>query len=219
MSDETLKRPRDPPPHHEPALSELGFDFAPPEIDEPVMSKKQRKAANFNPRGRAPAGTVEPRVASWNTYVAPKEGEAAVAASAPPTAATRAAELEEENRSSSPELEPVSNAGKNEPIEDAEVDVPALSHKALRLLKRRKLSGVEDAPPVVVTPSGNKIPGVPGVIVGNTPGKSAFGIWLGNMNYSTTNKMLLAWLDEHGLKEIVRINMPMGRRSGEMNRG
>ncbi len=50
-------------------------------------------------------------------------------------------------------------------------------------------------------------------------GKSAHGVWIGNMNYSTTNKMVLGWLEERGLKEVVRINMPGGKRSGENNRG
>lgn len=104
--------------------------------------------------------------------------------------------------------------------DDAEPEVPALSHKEKRLAKRRKLSGIDD--PVIVPvlqKSINTIPGVPGTIIGNTPSKSAFGIWVGNMAFGTTQKMLLGWFESKGLKEVTRLNMPGGKRPGEANRG
>ncbi|KAL8290245.1 hypothetical protein RQP46_003184 [Phenoliferia psychrophenolica] len=93
-------------------------------------------------------------------------------------------------------------------------DTPALSHKEKRLAKRRKLSGIEE--PVKAAP----VPVVPGgITVGNTPAKSAHGVWVGNMNFNTTSKLLLAWFEDRGLKEVTRINMPGGKKVGENNRG
>ena len=205
MSTETTKRARDAPPHAASAPSELGFDFAPPEMEEPIMSKKQRKLANYNPRGRPAAGTVyTPPVRAVEVVERMQEG--------------RGEEGGAEEKVEGGEEGMQEATGEGEKMEE-DPDVPALSHKALRLAKRRKLAGLPDVPIIPTSTAGNSIPGVPGVIIGNTPGKSAHGIWLGNMNYGTTNKMLLAWLEERGLKEIVRINMPSGRREGEMNRG
>ena len=165
------------------------------------MSKKQRKLANYNPRGRPAAGTV------WTPPVRAVE-------------TVREVVEDVENKGAQEEIVEKDEEAKGEAAEkEDDEDVPALSHKALRLAKRRKLAGLPEIPVVAISTSGNSIPGVPGIIIGNTPGKSAHGIWLGNMNYGTTNKMLLAWLEERGLKEIVRINMPSGRRDGEMNRG
>lgn len=39
------------------------------------------------------------------------------------------------------------------------------------------------------------------------------------MNYATASKDLIAWLEQRGLKEITRINMPGGKRAYEANRG
>lgn len=191
----SLKRSLDLPPHSTAGPSSLSFDFAPPQVEEPFQSKKQRKLSNYqslNPRGRPAAGT--PHV-------------------------LRAAKVETVEEKIIPEVEEEMKEVIEGEQEEEEVEVVAVSHKAARLAKRRKLAGLPEVEPVVVSTAGNTIAGMPGIIVGNTPGKSAFGIWLGNMNYSTTNKMLLTWLEERGIKEIVRINMPMGRRSGEMNRG
>ncbi|KAK4704659.1 hypothetical protein P7C70_g1554, partial [Phenoliferia sp. Uapishka_3] len=97
---------------------------------------------------------------------------------------------------------------------DAEDDTPALSHKEKRLAKRRKLSGIE---PPVKAATEPVLPGGP--IIGNTPAKSAHGVWVGNMNFNTTSKLLLSWFEDRGLKEVTRINMPGGKRVGENNRG
>ena len=93
-------------------------------------------------------------------------------------------------------------------------DTPALSHKEKRLAKRRKLSGIDEPVKPVAVPV---LPG--GITVGNTPAKSAHGVWVGNMNFNTTSKLLLAWFEDRGLKEVTRINMPGGKRVGENNRG
>lgn len=94
-------------------------------------------------------------------------------------------------------------------------DTPALSHKEKRLAKRRKLSGIEEV--VKSAPAAPTVPGGP--TIGNTPAKSAHGVWVGNLNFNTTSKLLLEWFEERGLKEVTRINMPNGKRPGENNRG
>lgn len=104
--------------------------------------------------------------------------------------------------------------------EAAEPDVPALSHKEKRLAKKRKLAGIEEAAAAAVSvPTSVGGPSINGTIIGNTPAKSAHGIWVGNMNFATTTRMLMGWFDERGLKDISRINMPNGKRPGENNRG
>ena len=104
-----------------------------------------------------------------------------------------------------------------------------LSHKEKRLAKKRKLAaeaaGLDpDAPApapaaAATTSSGSTATTIGTTLVGNTPGRSAHGIWVGNMNYATHPRELLAWFAGHGLKEVVRINMPSGKRSHENNRG
>lgn len=105
--------------------------------------------------------------------------------------------------------EAVTPAGEDEPA--------ALSHKEKRLAKRRKLAGIEEPAPLPSTSNPKSI--LSGPAIGNTPAKSAHGIWVGNMNFSTSNKMLLGWFEERGLKEVTRLNMPGGKRVGELNRG
>lgn len=108
-----------------------------------------------------------------------------------------------------------------------EDDTPALSHKEKRMAKRRKLAGIPERAPAPVLPSSvptigsQRAPGghEGGIAVGATPAKGAHGIWIGNMNFATTSKELLAWFEERGLREITRINMPKGKRSHENNRG
>lgn len=208
----TAKRARDTP------VEELAFAVPPPALEltaVPLTKKSSKKAA------RAAAAAVK----------APTRTAPAAAVDTP---------MEEEDAE-----EDADAAGETKDAgEEEEDDVPALSHKAARLLKKRKLSGLEPDlsvtalqassmhPSRVLSLSGNVVAGragvqvkngkvvpVEGVLVGNTPGKGAFGIWVGNMNFSTTNKCLLGWLEERGLKEVARINMPGGKRPGENNRG
>ncbi|KAI5478603.1 RNA-binding protein Rnp24 [Pseudohyphozyma bogoriensis] len=101
-------------------------------------------------------------------------------------------------------------------------EVPAMSHKERRLAKRRKLAGLDDpAPSSGPGPAAgaNGVAAEGGIAVGNTPAKSAHGIWVGNLAFKTTSKMLLAWFEQRGLKDVTRINMPNGKRVGESNRG
>lgn len=171
------------------------------------------------------------------------EPEATDAAAVPAEAAPKK-HKEKKSKSatteSAPSDEPVASTSKDVAMDDApaaepaaaddEPEVPALSHKEKRLAKRRKLAGIEDpvpeTKPKVGTSSRDKAP-IPGTIgaqppapvVGATPAKGSFGIWLGNMNFATTSKDLLAWFENRGLREIVRINMPKGKRANEANKG
>ncbi|GAA5866585.1 hypothetical protein JCM8547_005467 [Rhodosporidiobolus lusitaniae] len=139
-------------------------------------------------------------------------------------AATRAAAAAQE--------EPMAVEGETEGAKDGEAageeEERPLSHKEKRLAKKRKLAleaaGEDpDAPaaPAAAEKKGDAHPPtmIGGTLVGNTPARSAHGIWVGNMNYATHPRELLAWFAERGLKEVTRINMPSGKRSHENNRG
>ncbi|GAA6054390.1 hypothetical protein JCM3770_002233 [Rhodotorula araucariae] len=111
------------------------------------------------------------------------------------------------------------------PPQDDDEERP-LSHKEKRLAKKRKLAaeaaGLDpDAPaPAAQAPSSAPAATTIGTtLVGNTPARSAHGIWLGNLNYATHPRELLQWFAAKGLKDVVRINMPGGKRSHENNRG
>ncbi|GAA5893103.1 hypothetical protein JCM8208_004347 [Rhodotorula glutinis] len=112
--------------------------------------------------------------------------------------------------------------------DDDDDEPKPLSHKEKRLAKKRKLAaeaaGLDPdapAPPPAPTTSSSAPTAttIGTTLVGNTPGRSAHGIWVGNMNYATHPRELLAWFAGHGLKDVVRINMPGGKRSHENNRG
>ncbi|KAK4057825.1 Nucleolar protein 13 [Microbotryomycetes sp. JL221] len=99
-------------------------------------------------------------------------------------------------------------------------DEQVLSHKERRLAKRRKLKQPDADESTTTTddrPSTSSKAVTPKV--GATPAKSAFGVWIGNLTYSTTSKQLLDWLADKGLKEVTRVNMPKGKRSHEHNKG
>ncbi|SCV70803.1 BQ2448_3565 [Microbotryum intermedium] len=115
------------------------------------------------------------------------------------------------------------------PIDDDDDETPALSHKEKRLAKRRKLAGIPEREPApspasMVHPSQKAVIDLSGkgtvtTAMGNTPAKSAHGVWVGNMNYATTSKDLIQWFSSRGLTEVTRINMPNGKRAHENNRG
>ena len=106
---------------------------------------------------------------------------------------------------------------------------PVLSHKEKRLAKKRKLAAVqagEDPETVALKPAKpatttatNAPTTIGNTLVGNTPARSAHGVWVGNLNFATHPRELLAWFADRGLKEVTRINMPGGKRSHENNRG
>ncbi|BGP39258.1 Nucleolar protein 13 [Rhodotorula kratochvilovae] len=112
------------------------------------------------------------------------------------------------------------------PAQDDDEERP-LSHKEKRLAKKRKLAaeaaGLDpDAPAPAAAPAASSAPATTTIgttLVGNTPARSAHGIWLGNLNYVTHLRELLQWFAGKGLKDVVRINMPGGKRSHENNRG
>ncbi|KDE08999.1 hypothetical protein MVLG_00721 [Microbotryum lychnidis-dioicae p1A1 Lamole] len=114
------------------------------------------------------------------------------------------------------------------PIDDDD-ETPALSHKDKRLAKRRKLAGIPEREPApasasMIHPSRKAVVDLSGdgtvtTAFGNTPPKSAHGVWVGNMNYATTSKDLIQWFSSRGLTEVTRINMPSGKRAHENNRG
>jgi len=144
-------------------------------------------------------------------------------------AATRAAHSKK--RDAPAPVEELEHEPAPAPAADDDEDKP-LSHKEKRLAKKRKLAAVAagldpDAPAPAPTPaaapssssSGPAATTIGTTLVGNTPGRSAHGIWVGNMNYATHPRELLAWFAGQGLKDVVRINMPGGKRSHENNRG
>ncbi|GAA5985316.1 hypothetical protein JCM11641_005391 [Rhodosporidiobolus odoratus] len=98
-----------------------------------------------------------------------------------------------------------------------------LSHKEKRQAKKRKLA--EEASGI--TPAAAPTPSAPApalttignTLIGNTPSRSAHGVWVGNMNFATHARELLAWFAQKGLQEVSRINMPNGKRAHENNRG
>lgn len=106
-----------------------------------------------------------------------------------------------------------------------------LSHKEKRQAKKRRIAAeaAGEDPDAITQPTklaaggvGNGAPGplmIGGTAVGNTPARSAHGIWVGNMNFATHARELLAWFKDRGLSEIMRINMPNGKRAHENNRG
>ncbi|GAA5872187.1 hypothetical protein JCM1840_006346 [Sporobolomyces johnsonii] len=103
-----------------------------------------------------------------------------------------------------------------------------LSHKEKRLAKKRKLAleAAGETAPAESSSSGKaSAPAaaapltIGGTAVGNTPARSAHGVWVGNLNFATHARELLAWFQERGLTEITRINMPNGKRQHENNRG
>lgn len=110
---------------------------------------------------------------------------------------------------------------------------PVLSHKEKRLAKKRKLAAVQagedpeaaaaaavaSKPAKSATTATHAPTTIGNTLVGNTPARSAHGVWVGNLNFATHPRELLAWFADRGLKEVTRINMPGGKRSHENNRG
>ena len=115
-------------------------------------------------------------------------------------------------------------------VQDAVVTPPTTDDTSPAKKSKRSSKALDAPPPAdaaiqstssVPTIGSQRAPGnhEGGIAVGATPAKGAQGIWVGNMNFATTSKDLLAWFEERGLKEVTRINMPKGKRSHENNRG
>lgn len=117
----------------------------------------------------------------------------------------------------------------------AAVEDTPLSHKEKRQAKKRRLAleaaGEDpDAPEHAPKAKKSAVGGpagqagattlmIGGTAVGNTPARSAHGVWVGNLNFATHARDLLAWFQARGLADITRINMPNGKRANENNRG
>ena len=84
-------------------------------------------------------------------------------------------------------------------------EVEVLSRKAAR--KRRKLEDKAQAAPAE------------GTKPAAAQKKGEHGVWVGNMSFRTSQDMLRDFFSNRACEEIVRINMPGGKRPGELNRG
>lgn len=132
--------------------------------------------------------------------------------------------------------EPAADGGKEEAEAPTEAVAAAggdddeerpLSHKEKRLAKKRKLAAEQagEDPEAVAVPAHKAAKptaapnSIGNTLVGNTPARSAHGVWIGNMNFATHPRELLAWMADRGLKDVTRINMPGGKRQHENNRG
>jgi hypothetical protein len=133
-----------------------------------------------------------------------------------------------------PVVEEQDEEGQAAAEESGEPEEKVLSHKEKRQLKKRKLAAeaagedpdLIDSPTAPAVGAGAEKKGdappptmIGQTLVGNTPARSAHGVWVGNMNFATHPRELLAWFAERGLKDVTRINMPNGKRSHENNRG
>ncbi|GAA6022112.1 hypothetical protein JCM10207_000766 [Rhodosporidiobolus poonsookiae] len=170
------------------------------------------------PPGAAPNGDSSPPSAAVDASKTAKKRKAKQDATAPAPGTSRAAEGEADGAQAAAA---------------AEDEERPLSHKEKRLAKKRKLTaeaaGADEggngavSPPKGVAPPSKAKEAAPTMIgstlVGNTPARSAHGIWIGNLNFATHARELLAWFSERGLKEVTRINMPNGKRQHENNRG
>ncbi|GAA5953402.1 hypothetical protein JCM3765_005026 [Sporobolomyces pararoseus] len=162
----------------------------------------------------------------------------------PPAATTESAEgeqrLSNKEKRKLKQLQKQQEKEQQEAKEAAEatpavVEETPLSHKEKRQAKKRRLAleaagedpdAPEHAKPAKKSGAGatGGQPGatplmIGGTAVGNTPARSAHGVWVGNMNFATHARDLLAWFQARGLADITRINMPNGKRAHENNRG
>lgn len=179
-----------------------------------IQAKKKSKSSSKS--ARAPAEGVETERRSKKSKKSPTEVEK--------VEEDKMEVVEEDDRKEAEDSTEKKEDGQEGEGGDEEDEVPAISHKERRLAKRRKLAGLEPVP--TPTPSSSTAPksktattGEGGFTIGNTPAKTAHGIWVGNMSFKTTSKNLLDWFEGRGLKEIMRINMPGGKKPAEMNRG
>ncbi|BGP23987.1 RNP24 [Rhodotorula toruloides] len=115
---------------------------------------------------------------------------------------------------------------------DEDDDERPLSRKERRQAKKRKLAAYAAGDGEAATPTkpaksttsaSSSQPAattsIGSTLVGNTPSRSAHGVWVGNLNFATHPRELLQWFKERGLEEVTRINMPGGKRHHENNRG
>ena len=96
-------------------------------------------------------------------------------------------------------------------VASADDDEPVLSHKARR--KKRKLDAL------AADEGDEPAPKRTAVAAGPTPAKGAFGVWVGNLAFSTTAQHLATFFERGGCGPVARTNMPVGKKKGEINRG
>lgn len=196
-------------------LAEPGFDIAPPVAEPRPANQKQKKDKRAERQllaSKKRKSTVDDEHVNEKTAEAPaartgeeaSNGAAAVAAVGGEEAAAQSAA-----------------AGGDD-------DERPLSHKEKRLAKKRKLAAeqagedpdaVTVAKPAKPQAAASQPTTIGTTLVGNTPARSAHGVWVGNLNFATHPRELLAWFAERGIKDVTRINMPGGKRSHENNRG
>jgi hypothetical protein len=97
----------------------------------------------------------------------------------------------------------------------SEPEEPVLSHAAARKSKRAKLAhddgdGDGDGDAAPARPSS-------GAAAKQKSKKGQFGVWIGNLAFHTGEEKLRRFLE--GAGEITRVNMPAGKKKGELNKG
>ncbi len=111
-----------------------------------------------------------------------------------------------------------SASSEEEKSKEIEIDLnqPApLSRKASR--KKRKLDTTDSADADANEESPTKKLHSEGA--DPTLAKGKFGIWIGNLSFSTTEGSLRNFFESNEVGSIVRVNMPKGKKEGEHNKG
>ncbi|BGP07305.1 Nucleolar protein 13 [Rhodotorula toruloides] len=191
----------------------LNVDSAPPAADHaneaaPAVKKSKGK-------GKAKDGLKKRKASDADDAAPPAASSAAQDATSEANGAAHEAK----------EAEDGEGAGEDD-------DERPLSRKERRQAKKRKLAadaaGDDELPPPSKaakssTSTSSSQPAattsIGSTLVGNTPSRSAHGVWVGNLNFATHPRELLQWFKERGLEEVTRINMPGGKRQHENNRG
>ncbi|GAA5865974.1 hypothetical protein JCM3774_005545 [Rhodotorula dairenensis] len=183
-------------------MGKLDFDVAPPADSRPVPVAANA-ADDEQPAQTKPMSNKEKRKESKKRKSREGEDGAAAPAALAVPAATGGGDVDDQGE-------------------------PVLSHKEKRLAKKRKLAAEQagqDPEAAAATaakptkPAASAPTTIGNTLVGNTPARSAHGVWVGNMNFATHPRELLAWFADRGLKDVTRINMPGGKRTHENNRG
>ncbi|POY73589.1 hypothetical protein BMF94_3122 [Rhodotorula taiwanensis] len=196
-------------------LAEPGFDIAPPVAEPRPANQKQKKDKRAERQllaSKKRKSTVDDEHVNEKTAEAP---------------AARTGE-EASNRAAAVAAVGGEEAAAQSAAAGGDDDERPLSHKEKRLAKKRKLAAeqagedpdaVTVAKPAKPQVAASQPTTIGTTLVGNTPARSAHGVWVGNLNFATHPRELLAWFAERGINDVTRINMPGGKRSHENNRG
>ncbi|BGP31346.1 Nucleolar protein 13 [Rhodotorula toruloides] len=191
----------------------LELDTAPLAADH--ANEAAPAARKSKGKGKAKDGSKKRKATDTDEAAAPASASAAPDTASEANGAANAAK----------EAEDGEGAGEDD-------DERPLSRKERRQAKKRRLAadaaGDDDLPPPAKpakssTSTSSLQPAaatsIGSTLVGNTPSRSAHGVWVGNLNFATHPRQLLQWFKERGLEEVTRINMPGGKRQHENNRG